>query len=173
MEFRALFLERSPRLRVATAAQVDYFAAVSELGIADAVLAVTGTTCPSVVLAVFSLCGIVDDEFVASLKAAPEVAFTPLPELRVRSKVLSFRFHATELALRTRDVVFHGLDRDRVWKSYYAFGVSNPTATWGAYVGMLLYRHWLATKIAHLAALVACYAAESHRAESKPLLLMS
>ena len=172
MEFRALFLEKSPRLRVATAEQVDYFAAVSQLGPEDAVLAVMQATCPSVVLAVFSLCGVVTDEFVALLKAAPSVEFVPR-DLRVRSKVLTVRFYGTELALRTLDVVFHGLSRDRAWNSYSTFRDSHRTATWGAYVGMLIYRHWLATKFAHLAALVACYAAESHRPESTPLLVTS
>ena len=73
IEFRSLLLEKSPRLRVATLAQVEYFAVVATIGIDDAVLAVMHATCPSVVLAVFSQCGVVDGEYAIVLSCCREV----------------------------------------------------------------------------------------------------
>ena len=73
IEFRSLLLEKSPCLRVATLAQVEYFAVVATIGIDDAVLAVMHATCPSVVLAVFSQCGVVDGEYAIVLSCCREV----------------------------------------------------------------------------------------------------
>ena len=74
IEFRSLLLEKSPRLRrVATLAQVEYFAVVATIGNDDAVLAVMHATCPSVVLAVFSQCGVVDGEYAIVLSCCREV----------------------------------------------------------------------------------------------------
>ena len=73
IEFRSILLEKSPRLRVANLAQVEYFAVVATIGIDDAVLAVMHATCPSVVLAVYSQCGVVDGEYATVLSCCREV----------------------------------------------------------------------------------------------------
>ncbi len=164
-DFRTLFLDKSPPLKVATAEQETAFTKyeseedlrVSALPALRVLRRVIIDTCPSVVLGVLIHLSVIDDAFIQSLLPRVKEKFVT-EKVTVAGKRTTLSIHT----LRQLDRVFHDLPKS-VLHNFTQYKVNHPHGSWGEYIGGPIYTRWLSRLRDHSAALDACYEAEDSR----------